>query len=115
LRSDTGLLRRSLDDLELLQVLLHKVLLHLLLLVQLLKNLRRQAVVNATALGFRDLILRVRAADLVRPLHLLGLNHHAADLSLTVLGRSERNNEVGSFLAIRFEEAVLGIHDELRS
>ena len=52
-------------------------------------------VLDPACADFRDLVMRVRAPDLVGPLHLLRLDDQPPDLGLAVLGRCERHNEVG--------------------
>lgn len=51
--------------------------------------------------------------DLVRPLHLVRLDHECADLGLAVDGGSERDNEVSSIFTVWLEETVLWLDGEL--
>jgi len=52
-------------------------------------------------------------SDLIRPLHLFCGDHEATNLLLSVLCRSERDNEVGTFFAVRLKLAHLGMYLEL--
>ena len=83
------LLRRSLPRRVGLEILLEEVLLRLLLRLDLALHVLRQPVGDPAAADFRNLVLWVRATNLVRPLHLLGLDDHAADLRLAILCWSE--------------------------
>ena len=113
-RGDCGCRLRGRGILRRLQVRLHEVL--LLAMADYLSLLLGQLVVESpAALDGWDLVLRVRASDLIRPLHLFGLDHESAYLLLTVLSRSERDDEVGAFLAVGLQLALLGVHSELLS
>lgn len=94
-----------------LQVRLHEVL--LLSMPELHGLLLAQPVLQAAPLARWNLVLRVRPADLIGPLHLLSLNHQPTNLLLAILGRCERDDEVGALLAIGLKLAVLGVYSEL--
>lgn len=66
-----------------LQVGLHEVL--LLSVLDLRSLLLAQLVIQASADNSRNLVLRMRASDLISPLHLLGLNYETADFLLSIL------------------------------
>lgn len=96
------------------EVLFEEVLLGVLLGLHLADDIFREAVGDPATAYLRDSVLRVGTTDVVGPLHLLGLDDHPADLCLAVLGWGERDDEVRALLAIRLEEATLGVNNELR-
>ena len=73
----------------------------------------RKLIVQATTLHRRNLVLRVRTAYLIRPLHLFCLDHQTADLLFAVLQGREGDNEVGTILTVGLEHSLARVHGEL--
>ena len=65
-----------------------------------------QLVVEPASLCFGDLVVGVGPADLIRPLHLVGLDDQRTDLRLAVHSRRERDNKVGAVFAIRLQQTL---------
>ena len=72
-----------------LQIFSHEVLLLSMVLLDHVIHLLGELVLDSASSDLRDLVVRVRPTNLIRPLHLLGLDHQAADFGLSVLRRSE--------------------------
>ena len=97
------------------QVLFQEVLLCGLFRLHLADHVLRELIGNSASSYFRDLVLWMRAANLVCPLHLFGLDDHSANLGFTVFCWSKGYDEIGSFLAIRLKKATLGLYDKFSS
>ena len=92
-----------------------------------LRDLLGELVLDSATTHLGDLVVRVRATDLIGPLHLLCLNNQATHFSLTVLSRRERHDKVGPLprgtkiinirylLSIGLQKPILGVHDKLCS
>lgn len=83
-----------------------------MLRLHLADHVLRELVGDSASTDLRDLVLWMRATNLVGPLHLLGLDDHSADLGLTILRWSKRYDEVRSFFAVRLKKAILGLDDK---
>ena len=80
---------RSWDILLCLEVLSEEVLLLSLLHLNGFRNLLRELVLDATTTDLRDLVVRMRPANLIRPLHFLCLDDQASHFGLSILSWSE--------------------------
>jgi len=98
-----------------LEILNQEILLLRMLAVDFADHVFRETVLNAAALDFRDLVVRMRALNLVVPLHFFGLDDQSARLGLPIFSGRERNNEVGAFLSIGLKLATLRVASELCS
>ena len=96
-----------------LQVLDQEVLLLGMMAVHLAYHVLGEPILNAAALNFRDLVVRMRALNLVVPLHFLRLDDKSACLCLAVFSRRERDNKISAFLSIGLKLAALGVAREL--
>ena len=98
-----------------LEILNQEILLLRMLAVDFADHVFGETVLNAAALDFRDLVVRMGALNLVVPLHFLGLDDQSARLGLPVFSGRERDNEVGAFLSIGLKLAALRVASELCS
>ena len=65
-----------------------------------------QLIVEPASLCFGDLVVGVGPTDLIRPLHLVGLDDQRTDLRLAVHSRRERDNKIGAVFAIRLQQTL---------
>ncbi len=78
-------------------------------------NIFGQFVLNPATLNFWNLIVWMRAFNLIGPLHFLSCYHQTTWLRFTVLSWSEWNNKVGAFFAVRFKLSILRVYSEFIS
>jgi len=78
-------------------------------------NVFAQLVFNAASLNSWYLVMGVRAANFICPLHFFGLNHQTSNLGFTVFSWRETNDEVSALLAVGFQKTILGVNDKLSS
>ena len=96
------------------QVLLQEVLFGRLLGLHLAHYVLGELVRDSATADLRDLVLWMRATNLVGPLHFFGLDDHSANLGLAVLCRGKGDDEICTFFAIRRKKAIFGLHNEFR-
>ena len=96
------------------QVLFQEVLLGRLLGLHLAHHVLGELVCDSATADLRDLVLWMRATDLVGPLHFFGLDNHSANLGLAVLCWGKGDNEICTFFAIGRKKAIFGLHDKFR-
>lgn len=104
----------ALRELVCTQVLHQEVLLLVVRALDLVGNFFGEAVFNAATLDLRNLVVWMGAFDFIGPLHFFSLDDQLSSLSFSILSRSKRNNEIGTFLTIRFKLSTLWINSEFR-
>lgn len=97
------------------QVLLQEVLLGRLLGLHLAHDVLGELVRDSATADLRDLVLWMRATNLVGPLHFFCLDDHSANLGLAVLSWRKGDDEICTFFTIGCKTAILGLDEEFRS
>lgn len=86
-----------------------------MLAVHLTDHVLGEAVLNATSLHFRDLVVGMRTLDFVSPLHFLSLDDQTACLGFSVFSRGEGDNKISSLFTVGLELAALRVASKLSS
>lgn len=93
----------DLSVLRSIQIVPHEVLFLSLTSFLIVLLLLCELVVKSATLCLRNLVVRVGAANLISPLHLVGLDDQSSDLGLSIHSGQERHNKVGAFFSVWFK------------